>query len=87
MPHDANGQLLKEGDIVTLRCRVVKIYAGQDMCNLTIEALEGGEVEGYETYRPTLTCNADSVRKADDRIERFNELKAEVREAAKGLGG
>lgn len=35
--HDRNGTPIKNGDVVTLRCRVVSGFTGVDYCNVTLE--------------------------------------------------
>lgn len=36
MPHDAKGQPIEVGDIVTVRCRVTTVQIGEDYCNLSL---------------------------------------------------
>ncbi len=40
MPHDKNGKLLKEGDIVNVPCRVESITAGEEYCNVSLKTIE-----------------------------------------------
>lgn len=47
MPHDKNGSLLQVGDRVLLQCRIIGISEGETQCNVTAEALERPENEGY----------------------------------------
>ena len=44
MPHDANGNPLEKGDIVTIRLRVNEVFAGETACNVQLQTIE--EVEG-----------------------------------------
>ena len=37
MPHDRTGNMLKVGDVVTLRCRVKEIHNTEEYCNATLE--------------------------------------------------
>lgn len=61
MPHDANGDALKVGDIVTVTFEVTQVYGGETACNVSLKGLPE-TVEGE--YPPTLTCNS-----------RFTELR------------
>lgn len=93
MPHDANGNEIKQGDLVMLRCEVLEVYEGEEVCNVKVQALDGETPPGIANWKPVLTCNANSLRKlgirrqrAMERVDQFNKLKAEVREAAKAPG-
>lgn len=39
MPHDRQGNTLKEGDIVMLPVKVKSLAVGEDYCNVTVETL------------------------------------------------
>lgn len=43
--HDKNGTPIAEGDVVTLRCRVVSTTGGATQCNVTVEPVERPEGE------------------------------------------
>lgn len=47
MPHDKNGNQLSVGDEVILRCRITQITPSETECNVTAEAIERPEGEGY----------------------------------------
>ncbi len=36
MPHDLNGNILVEGDTVSIPCRVLTVHAGEEFCNLDL---------------------------------------------------
>jgi hypothetical protein len=55
MPHDKNGNQLSVGDEVTLRCRITQITPSETECNVTAEAIERPEGEGYV---PSIACNS-----------------------------
>lgn len=59
MPHDANGNLLKVGDKVTVNAIVSNISAQEDYCNLTINIPAKNETE-VET---NVTLNTKQVFK------------------------
>lgn len=61
MPHDKNGAELAEGDEVILRGKVVSISAGETACNVSVEAAERPEGEGYV---PTISANSKFFEKA-----------------------
>lgn len=62
MPHDINGQLLSEGDFVTVRCVVKAVNPFEEYCNVTLETVEpmfpGDNKSG-------ITLNAKQVTKAE----------------------
>jgi hypothetical protein len=37
MPHDANGKLLRPGDLVDIPCTVIAVHQDGDACNLDLE--------------------------------------------------
>ena len=39
MPHDANNELLVEGDRVTVEAIVKSVQAGTEFCNVTLETV------------------------------------------------
>jgi len=43
MPHDAQGQEIHIGDLVTLTARVTNLYPTLDYCNMTIEGIDGDD--------------------------------------------
>lgn len=48
MPHDRAGNKLNIGDEVILRCRITAINSeSETQCNVTAEAIERPEGEGY----------------------------------------
>jgi hypothetical protein len=58
MPHDINGNLLKEGDQVSCLFVVKSITTGEEYCNVTLETVE----PMYPgTHKTTLTANAKQV--------------------------
>jgi hypothetical protein len=40
MPHDKNGQVLNEGDLVSVSARVKSISTGEEYCNVMLETVE-----------------------------------------------
>jgi hypothetical protein len=40
MPHDKNGVLIEEGDLVNIRARVKTVTTGEEYCNVTLETVE-----------------------------------------------
>lgn len=40
MPHDKNGNLLREGDEVVLRCKVTTVQSHLEYCNLNLSTIE-----------------------------------------------
>lgn len=40
MPHDKNGRVLTEGDLVNVPARVKRIHEGDEYCNVEIETVE-----------------------------------------------
>ena len=63
MPHDKNGNLLKEGDEVILRCKVISVYESETQCNVLVEAAERPDGEGYI---PQITGNSRFYEKHED---------------------
>lgn len=60
MPHDKNGQLLQDGDMVVVRCVVKSVQAHEEYCNVTLETVE----PMYPSDRKdTITVNAKQVEK------------------------
>jgi hypothetical protein len=60
MPHDRDGKLLSQGDVVYLPCSVKAISEGETACNVTLEAAERPAGEGYV---PEIACNSRFVVK------------------------
>ena len=63
MPHDRDGALIGEGDLVYVPCFVKNVCTGEDYCNVSLETVERmypGE------YRSAITLNARQVIKATD---------------------
>lgn len=58
MPHDANGKLLKVGDIVMVPAKVKAVNPGEDFCNVTLESVR---VRKPDSIHETLTLNAAVV--------------------------
>jgi hypothetical protein len=40
MPHDRKGNILKEGDIVSIPARITSIQPGEEYCNVTLATIE-----------------------------------------------
>lgn len=55
--HDANGNLLKDGDEVLLRGRIVSSTGGTGFCNVTVEATHKPEGEDVGSA-PVVTGNS-----------------------------
>lgn len=53
MPHDRKGVELKEGDTVTLLCRVEKVFPGESACNVQVKALDPDCAAGFAGCRHT----------------------------------
>lgn len=62
MPHDKNGQLLKEGDLVNVPCVVKSITTGEEFCNLSVETTEPMYPGDQKNF---ITLNAKQVVKQD----------------------
>ncbi len=58
MPHDVNGKMLKEGDVVMIPAKVKTVNPGDDFCNLTVESIHGRKPDGT---KETMTLNAAVV--------------------------
>lgn len=39
MPHDANGNVIEAGDIVSIRFKVTQVSSGDDYCNVTLQSV------------------------------------------------
>lgn len=63
MPHDVNGDEVKAGDLVTVRCKVISVSASPDYCNLTLETVEPMHPGDSPVM---ITLNAKQVEKAND---------------------
>lgn len=61
MPHDKNGNILNVGDEVLLRCKITNVNPGETQCNVTAEAVERPEGEGYI---PTIAGNSRFYEKS-----------------------
>ncbi len=59
MPHDKNGNLLKEGDTVLIEATVRTIQTGEEYCNLTVDTVEPMYPGDSKT---AITLNAKQVR-------------------------
>jgi hypothetical protein len=71
MPHDANGQPLKVGDIVTMRFRVTFVGTSERECNVTMEALDFAS-KG-QSYRPIVSCNSKLAQRLTERLAELLE--------------
>lgn len=63
MPHDANGKVVKVGDIVNIPCVVKSVTPAEDFCNCTLEtkyAMKGNDSKN------TITLCANQVTIADE---------------------
>jgi hypothetical protein len=60
MPHDKNGTLLKEGDVVTITGRVKALQPGTEYCNASVEL---DPMPPYTTPY-TLTLNTNQMVKS-----------------------
>lgn len=58
MPHDRNGDPLKDGDRVTLRATVRHVWTNETACNVEIQ-VDAPQGE----YSPILSLNARSLEK------------------------
>lgn len=68
MPHDKHHRVLEVGDEVTLRCRITQISAGvETACNITVEAVERPEGEGYV---PTISGNSRFYERVETSLDR-----------------
>lgn len=64
MPHDSNGNLLKEGDVVTMSFTVKHLSINEKACNVSLEALATARSkEQGEDYLPSMTCNTTLATK------------------------
>ena len=41
MAHDAHGNLLAIGDVVSVLCTVTEVQAGEEFCNVTLTSVRG----------------------------------------------
>lgn len=39
MPHDLNGKLVEEGEVVLVRCVVLRVHEGDDYCNVDLKTI------------------------------------------------
>ncbi len=58
MPHDIAGTRLKEGDIVTVKCRVRSTSENPDYCNIILDTIEP-MFPGKQSF--SLTLNSRQV--------------------------
>lgn len=56
--HDKNGTPLKQGDIVSVLCKVVNTTEGTEYCNMTVETVEPMYPGEYKT---SVTLNTRQV--------------------------
>lgn len=63
MPHDSKGQLLQEGDLVTITCRVESVSPQEDFCNATLKPVIPDGVTGDSSMDLTITTNAKLLTK------------------------
>lgn len=64
MPHDRRGNVLKEGDRVTITGTVRTIYEGEDACNVVVQT-DDGEGDAAAEWAPQITCNSRLFEKVD----------------------
>lgn len=60
MPHDKNGEEIKAGDLVTLKCRVTLVNTNSDYCNAQLETVERMS-PGHHTT--SISVNTSQVEK------------------------
>lgn len=77
MPHDKNNNILAEGDLVHIPCRITEISQGERGCNLTLVAVEPSD--DSTEYHPVIALNSRSVLKQANAIpaptiEKFTDL-------------
>ena len=65
MPHDKNGNVLKEGDRVDVPCIVKSITPGDEYCNVNLETLV--PMPPY-TVPSTIVLNTKQVEKVEGEI-------------------
>ena len=46
MAHDAHGNLLTIGDVVSVLCTVTEIQDGEEFCNVTLTSVRGRRPDG-----------------------------------------
>lgn len=61
MPHDRNGEVLKVGDTVNLKCTVSSIYNDAKTCDLVIIPVISQSEHEHEVF--PITCTARQVEK------------------------
>lgn len=60
MPHDLNNNIIKVGDIINLRCKVLEIHQTEEFCNCNLET----EIPIYPSNdRTFITVNTKQVSK------------------------
>jgi hypothetical protein len=56
MPHDAKGEVIKDGDIVTLKAKVTNVASVENYCNCTYTIIKPDSIKEDE-YIPSFTAN------------------------------
>ena len=65
MPHDKNGHLLKEGDVVSVKAVVKQIDATEEYCNATLESVEPMFPGNYKNVFTINTKQCEWVSNSD----------------------
>lgn len=84
MPHDKNGNLVKEGDVVSIEFKVKSITPTEDFCNLSLESVIPMKPEGTPS---TLSLNAGQCSLVTEEVKgptladlmgKFEELQSSI---------
>lgn len=70
MPHDQNGNLLNNGDVVTLKAVISNLSEGEKMCNCTYTVIIPDGID--ETYAPSFSANTRLSSKVIDNTDTDN---------------
>lgn len=49
MPHDCNGKKIEPGDIVSVKFKVLQVFANEDACNVELESISTMPCSGSPT--------------------------------------
>lgn len=65
MPHDKNGEELKVGDVVHLKCTITHLSENAEYCNCTIQSVEPVHPSNHQTGT-IVSLNTKQVEKCGD---------------------
>ena len=70
MPHDVNGELISDNDIVWVKCKVSGVSTSEEACNVTVQPVLP---PCGSTYNTIIVLNTQQVMKNPGWIDPWDE--------------